>query len=138
RLDLNNTFQNDSHLWVDFPPHSAYTGQDVFFPLDNKVEFSLQLLPNSGDEPKYARSALFRFLANVAYLNKYVNSSEENYSFLVHTSGKKTDHKSDWAIINSALNDLQDPKSPRFEKYVKEIWEVISARYADADTDELT
>ncbi|MDA4629718.1 hypothetical protein NZA98_01075, partial [Escherichia coli] len=38
RLDLNNTFQNDSHLWVDFPPHSAYTGQDVFFPLDNKVE----------------------------------------------------------------------------------------------------
>ncbi len=138
RLDLNNTFQNDSHLWVDFPPHSAYTGQDVFFPLDNKVEFSLQLLPNSGDEPKYARSALFRFLANVAYLNKYVNAAEENYSFLVHTSGKKTDHKSDWAVINSALNDLQNPKSPRFEKYVKEIWEVISARYSDADVDELT
>ncbi|SFQ59792.1 Z1 domain-containing protein [Nitratireductor indicus] len=138
RLDLNNTFQNDSHLWVDFPPHSAYTGQDVFFPLDNKVDFSLQLLPNSGDEPKYARSALFRFLANVAYLNKYVNNSEENYSFLVHTSGKKTDHKSDWSVINSALNDLQDPKSSRFEKYVKEIWDVISTRYPDADVDELT
>ncbi|WP_348648967.1 Z1 domain-containing protein [Rhizobium sp. P38BS-XIX] len=138
RLDLNNTFQNDSHLWVDFPPHSAYTGQDVFFPLDNKVKFSLKLLSNSGDEPKYARSALFRFLANVAYLNKYVNATEENYSFLIHTSGKKTDHKSDWSVISSALHDLQDRSSSRFQKYVEEIWEILSDRYADADVDELT
>jgi hypothetical protein len=34
RLDLNNTFDNDNRLWVDFPTHSKYTGQDVFFPLD--------------------------------------------------------------------------------------------------------
>ena len=34
QLDLNNTFDNDSDLWVNFPPHSNYTGQDVFFPLE--------------------------------------------------------------------------------------------------------
>jgi len=31
RLDLNNTFDNDNNLWVDSPPHSNYTGQDIFF-----------------------------------------------------------------------------------------------------------
>jgi type I site-specific restriction-modification system R (restriction) subunit len=36
RLDLNNTFQNDTEKWVNFPAHSKYTGQDVFFPLDEK------------------------------------------------------------------------------------------------------
>jgi hypothetical protein len=33
RLDLNNTFDNDSSLWVKFPAHPLYTGQDHFFPL---------------------------------------------------------------------------------------------------------
>jgi hypothetical protein len=44
RLDLNKTFQNDSAKWVNFPPHSQYTGQDVFFPLDKKVSYRLNLL----------------------------------------------------------------------------------------------
>ena len=30
RLDLNNTFKNDTEKWVNFPPHSKYTGQDLF------------------------------------------------------------------------------------------------------------
>jgi Type III restriction enzyme, res subunit len=38
RLDLNNTFENDNEQWVNFPPHNAYTGQDVFFPIDTPVE----------------------------------------------------------------------------------------------------
>jgi len=95
RLDLNNTFDNDSTLWVDFPPHSKYRGQDVFFPLDGEIQYRRTLLPDAGSDPKYAREALFSFLVNVAYLNKYVNSSEENYYFLVHTRGKKVDHKTD-------------------------------------------
>jgi hypothetical protein len=37
RLDLNNTFENDNEQWVNFPPHDAYTGQDVFFPIDSPV-----------------------------------------------------------------------------------------------------
>ncbi len=138
RLDLNNTFKNDSHLWVDFPPHDAYTGQDDFFPLDSSGKFSLKLLPNKGDEPKYARQALFSFLVNVAYLNNYVNDKEEAYSILVHTSGKKADHKSDWNTIHVVLTALihQDPQ--KFEKYIREIWEICSSRYADADPDLLT
>jgi hypothetical protein len=37
RLDLNNTFGNDTELWVNFPPHAEYTGQDVFFPINNRA-----------------------------------------------------------------------------------------------------
>ena len=41
RLDLNNTHENQNEHWIDFPPHSNYTGQDVFFPVDtsNLQEF---------------------------------------------------------------------------------------------------
>ncbi len=42
RLDLNNTFQNDTAKWVNFPPQSEYTGQSIFFPLDKKVPYRLK------------------------------------------------------------------------------------------------
>ena len=138
RLDLNNTFDNDSSLWIDFPPHSKYTGQDVFFPLDGKIDYLRTVLPNAGAEPKYARQALFGFLVSVAYLNLYVKSSEANYSFLVHTSGKKVDHKSDWNVIHETLDTLIDRKGADFAKYVKSVWELTSKRYADADSDKIT
>ena len=35
RLDLNNTFKNASLHWIYFEPHTEYTGQDVFFPINN-------------------------------------------------------------------------------------------------------
>jgi hypothetical protein len=73
RLDLNNTFDNDSRIWIDFPLYSKYTGQDVFFPLDGKIDYLRSLIPNAGADPKYARQALFSFLVNAAYLNLYVN-----------------------------------------------------------------
>jgi hypothetical protein len=66
RLDLNNTFENDSSLWVNFPPHSRYTGQDVFFPIEGPVNYHRSLLPDSGSDPRYARQALFSFLVNAA------------------------------------------------------------------------
>lgn len=144
RLDLNNTFENDSNLWVNFPAHSAYTGQDVFFPMDgpgmgsNAPTFQLTLIPDKDDSPKYSRSALFGFLINVSYLNKYVNNEEENYSMLVHTSGKKIDHKSDWASLQQTLAELSLRSGARFEKYVEEIWHLARSRYLDADPDELT
>jgi len=65
RLDLNNTFDNDNEKWVNFPPHEAYTGQDIFFPLETSAEFSLQTLPDTDDSPKYLREAIFRFLVRV-------------------------------------------------------------------------
>ena len=144
RLDLNNTFRNDSSLWVNFKPHPLYTGQDVFFPFDennsqsNELKFRLKLLSDKGDDPKHARSALFSFLVNVAYLNLYNNSTEENYSILIHTSGKKVDHKSDWGVIQSVLAALVDPNHTKFDGYVREIWTLAHDRYPDADANELT
>lgn len=81
RLDLNNTFDNDSNLWVNFPTHAKYTGQDIFFPLDGPVKYYRTLLPDSGADPKYARQALFGFLVNATYLNLYVNPSDEQNLF---------------------------------------------------------
>ena len=138
RLDLNNTFDNDSKLWVTFPPHPAYTGQDTFFPLDGKIEYQLRRIPDHGANPEYARKALFGFLVNVAYLNNYVNPTEQNYSFLIHTSGKKADHKIDRDCIYSCLTELLERKSENFAKYTKSIWELAKERYPDADPDRLT
>ncbi len=144
RLDLNNTFDNDAQLWVKFPPHAHYTGQDVFFPFEdeelrkNKNKFRLTLLKDKIDDPKFARSALFSFLVNVAYLNIYNNSVETNYSMLIHTSGKKADHKSDWTAMQEALASLVDTQSKKFDRYIQDIWQIAHDRYGDADPDEVT
>ncbi len=138
RLDLNNTFENDTDLWVNFPTHSKYTGQDVFFPLEGELKYQRTLLPNTGADPKHARQALFSFFVNVAYLNVIENAVEQNYSILVHTSGKKVDHKTDWGTMYAALQDLLNRGSKNFENYTRAIWEIASGRYPDADPDSLT
>jgi len=144
RLDLNNTFNNATELWVKFKPHPLYTGQDVFFPFSdlgehaNEKKFVLTLLPDKGDDPKYARKAFLSFLVNVAYLNTVSNSLEENYSILIHTSGKKVDHKNDWSTIQGVLACLCDSESRGFDAYVREIWSIAHDRYIDADPDALT
>jgi Z1 domain len=139
RLDLNNTFDNDSSKWVDFPTHTNYTGQDTFFPLDRQVTYYRNLLPDAGDDPKHARRALFGFLVNAAYLNLYANHpAEKNYSILVHTSGKKADHKTDWSIMHGVLTDLTQRASSNFSKYAKQIWELASDRFPDANSNEIT
>lgn len=137
RLDLNNTFDNDSGRWVNFPPHSQYTGQDVFFPLDEPPRYRLVQLPPNSDDPKYARDALFRFMVSVAYLNNYSNGLEQNYSMLIHTSGIRADHKSDWAVINATLDVLKDKASSKFENYVHRIWELAGQVYPDADANRI-
>ena len=121
RLDLNNTFDNDSELWVNFPPHPHYTGQDVFFPIEGSVAYRLTLLPDHGDDPKYAREALFSFLVAVAFLNKHSVENEKNYSMLVHTSGKKVDHSRDWREIVRTIEFLTNRNSEKFEGYVSQI-----------------
>jgi len=90
RLDLNNTFNNANDRWIYFPSHENYTGPDVFFPLNlsDKLNFNLNYLPDKYDDPKYLKEALFRFFVKVAYLNLRINPKEENYSILIHTSGK--------------------------------------------------
>jgi hypothetical protein len=144
RLDLNNTFNNDSSSWVHFKPHPLYTGQDVFFPFSdlgpgaNERRFQLTLLPDKGDDPKYARRAFLSFLVNVAYLNTVSNDEEKNYSILIHTSGKKVDHKSDWGTIQKLLAELCDKTGTKFDKHISEIWRIAHDRFPDADPDVLT
>ncbi|NHQ79880.1 P-loop NTPase family protein, partial [Elizabethkingia miricola] len=50
RLDLNRTHQNQNEHWIDFPPHSNYTGQDIFFPVStDNLPYRLTFLPDTGD-----------------------------------------------------------------------------------------
>ena len=112
---------------------------DVFFPLEGKIEYLRNLIPSAGAGPQYARQALFSFLVNVAYLNIYVNNrAEQNYSLLVHTSGKKIDHKIDWDVMYKALDVLVERRGADFAKYTETIWGLARKRYADADADRIT
>lgn len=143
RLNLNNTFGNDSDLWVNFPTHPAYTGQDAFFPMDlysqglTALEYRLTLLPDKGDDPRHEREALCRFLVNVAHLN-LSSGKEQNYSMLVHTSGQKIDHKLDLKTIKATLAVLNEPDHAKFEPYVRYIWEFARDTYPDIGADEIT
>lgn len=132
RLDLNNTFQNNHEKWVDFPPHSKYTGQDVFFPIqtsDPGFKYRLTLLSDTHDSPKYIKEALFRFVINVAHLNLTENETEQNYSMLIHTSGKKVDHKSDKGTVETLLSDLSDQETKRYERHIEMIYQLANKLY---------
>jgi Z1 domain/Type III restriction enzyme, res subunit len=138
RLDLNRTHQNQNEHWIDFPPHSNYTGQDIFFPISTEnLPYQLTLLPVTGDDPKHLREALFSFMVNAAYLNKHVNPGDRNYSMLVHTSSKKADHSVDYKNIVKTFESLKDHASSNHEAYFKRIWEIADERYP-GHADELT
>lgn len=135
RLDLNNTFENEHEKWVRFKSHDLYTGQDVFFPLEQEKAFALSLISNkSGDQPKFCREAFFRFLVNSAYLNLHPEINDTalngNYTFLIHTSGKKVDHKRDFQAMQKLFAVLADAEHSSHEKYIKAIWEIADKRYS--------
>jgi hypothetical protein len=138
RLDLNKTHQNQNEHWIDFPPHSNYTGQDKFFPVPaTGLSYRLTLLPDAGDNPKYLREALFCFMVNVAYLNTQVNDKEKDYSLLIHTSGNKVDHSVDYKQVVKLFEALRDEGNSKHEGYFSRIWEIANTRYpghADALT----
>lgn len=132
RLDLNKTHANQNEQWIDFPPHSNYTGQDIFFPVATEsLPFKLTFLPDTGDDPKHLREALFSFMVNVSYLNAVVNDKELNYSFLIHTSGKKADHSVDYKQIVKIFEALKDDKSSNHSQYFHRIWDIAKERYPD-------
>ena len=137
RLDLNNTFQNDTAKWVNFPPHSEYTGQSVFFPLDKNVSYRLKLL-DQGGSPKEAQDALVRFLVTVAYLNTHENGVEENYTMLVHTSGKRQDHEADRVRIEESVKALIDSESAEFDALVTQVHLAAQELYPNKSADVLT
>jgi hypothetical protein len=130
RLDLNRTHENQNEHWIDFPPHSNYTGQDIFFPVSiDKLPYKLTLLSDVGDDPKYLRETLFSFMVNVAYLNSEVNEKEQNYSFLIHTSGKKADHSVDYKLIIKIFQALKDENDKNHNVYFERIWSIAKERY---------
>ncbi len=130
RLDLNKTHDNQNEQWIDFPAHSNYTGQDIFFPVNiDALPFKLTFLPDTGDDPKHLRETLFSFIVNVSFLNTEINEPEKNYSFLVHTSGKKADHSVDYKQIVKIFEALKNDKNSQHQNYYKRIWEIASARY---------
>src|SRR5581483_4764490 len=130
RLDLNKTHKNQNENWIDFPPHSNYTGQGVFFPVSiDDLPYSLKFLPDTGDDPKYLREAFFSFMVNVAYLNKFINEKERNYSMLIHTSSKKADHSVDYKQVVKLFEALRDDQNSSHEDYFKRIWDISNDRY---------
>ncbi len=136
RLDLNNTFGNVTAKWVEFRTHENYTGQDHFFPVDRNIQYQLNLLPEEGDAPSYIREALFSFLVANAFLN--INEEKNNYSMLVHTSGKVDDHQKDKIEIEKTITALMDQDSPKYGAYVKDIWDKAKGRYPESNPDLLT
>lgn len=137
RLDLNNTFQNDTEKWVNFPPHAKYTGQDVFFPLDKKAPYRLVYLQQGGN-PQDARDALVRFLVTAAYMNTVVNDKEENFTMLVHTSGRKLDHEIDRITIEEAVHALTETDNDAFDDLVMRVYAAAQNLYPAVDADQLT
>jgi hypothetical protein len=139
RLDLNNTFQNDTEKWVNFHPHANYTGQDVFFPLDltKRLAYRLTRLTQGGN-PREAQDALVRFLVTAAYLNCYKNNPELNYAMLVHTSGKKQDHEADRVAIERSVHALIDHTQSAFDALVTKVHEASQKLYPKADANKIT
>jgi len=130
RLDLNRTHKNQNEYWIDFPPHPNYVGQNTFFPVTlENLQYHIFFLPDTGDHPQYLREALFRFLIRVAYLNTNVNGAEQNYSLLIHTSGRKDDHVVDYKQIVKIFEALRDEKNRHNEPYYKRIWDLASTMY---------
>lgn len=140
RLNLNNTFNNRTETWVRFRPHPAYTGQDTFFPQSGPRAYRLVLLQGPGDADD-ARRALARFCVTVAHLNLTAMKSgrrESNYSFLVHTSGKTSDHATDRNTIEATLNTLVGRTGTAFNAFVGMLHAQAELLYPNDDADEVT
>ena len=139
RLDLNNTFQNETEKWVNFLPHKQYTGQAVFFPLDltKPLRYRLTRLSQGGN-PQDAREALVRFLVTVAYLNSQRRNKEQNYTMLVHTSGKKSDHEADRETIERSVHTLIDRATDAFDALVARVYKAAQDLFPAADPNRLT
>ncbi|MHB1528625.1 MAG: Z1 domain-containing protein [Acidiferrobacteraceae bacterium] len=132
RLDLNHTLDNEPEYWVQFPAHEAYTGQDVFFPVEGPINYNRVILDH-GNDPRAAREALLRFLVRSAFLNSYANTPEKNYSFLVHTSGKKNDHETDRVSIETEMAVLSNVEHPGFPDLIRRVFELAGELYPKAD-----
>ena len=134
RLDLNNTLDNIRPDWVHFAPHPDYCGHEVFFPkLEEKnIKFELKLLPDNYDAPSILRTALMRFVVNVAHLNSFLpQDKQQNYGMIVHTSGIKNDHDVDRTVVEKYFIEISDTTNPAFTRRWDEISLYIEEQYGE-------
>lgn len=117
RLNLNNTFDNDSQLWVEFCPHPHYVGQNFFFPRDGNIRYQLHTF--AGSDRSMLEEAILHFLCGVAKWN--LSEKPQNFSMLVHTSGKKQEHTNDIEIIKNTLNKLSDRDHPEIQAILSRV-----------------
>jgi hypothetical protein len=129
RLDLNNTFENEKENWCYFEPYPDYSGHNTFFPSDGNYRYELIELPDEGDNPQHLRTALTRFVVNVAYLNLMNQDGEQNYCMLVHTSGLRDDHSTDRDIVEKYFEELEDRENKNHNKRYAEI-HIDAERYS--------
>ena len=140
RLNLNNTFNNRTETWVRFRPHPAYTGQDIFFAQSGSRPYRLVLLQGAGSVDD-ARRALARFCVTVAHLNLVAIKSgqlEDNFSFLVHTSGRTSDHATDRSTIETTMNALVGRTGAAFNAFVGMLHAEAQSLYPQDDAEALT
>ncbi|MEP5937351.1 MAG: Z1 domain-containing protein [Erythrobacter sp.] len=121
RLNLNNTFKNDSEAWVDFDPHPKYVGQDFFFPESSECKYRLHTFgAHEGHEKAEIEKAVLHFLCGVGELHHL--GQDKNFTMLVHTSGKKVEHAEDVEIIQTILANLSNAQSSGFERLRKKLF----------------
>lgn len=126
RLNLNNTFENDSDLWVNFSPHLSYVGQDFFFPINGTVDYRLNTFKiDTGSERKELEHSILHFLCGVA--EQHERGHTKNFTMLVHTSGKRDEHENDIRIIQNTITTLSTPTHPGFRNIVRKLENVAQS-----------
>lgn len=129
RLDLNNTFDNATEDWINFKPHEAYVGQEFFFPQQGELQYKLfPFAADEGDERREIRKAVFHFLCGVA--EQHQRGLTENFSMLVHTSGKIDEHNEDVKALQQTIEVLSDSTHKSFNRYCQKL-EKIALRYSE-------
>jgi len=126
RLDLNNTFLNNSKEWVFMDPYPGYKGRSFFFPVTDadiaNSDYILTKLPDDGDESKHLRKAILRFMLRTSLLNHPHDDGELTpYSMLIHTAGRTLDHVEDKKIVDRTLSDLSNPHSIKGKKILADL-----------------
>lgn len=124
RLDLNNTFFNQTSEWIFLEPHEAYKGRKFFFPSTmeerQRSDFQLIRLPDEHDDPKHLRNAFLRYLVRCAILNlERGMETYSPYSMLIHTDGSVAAHEEDQKQINQHIHILSNEEHPKLERYLE-------------------
>jgi hypothetical protein len=121
----------------NFQPTQSTPAKTYSFRWIGKVKYRLTRLKGSGG-PKDAEDALLRFLVTSAHLNTAINKSEKNYTFLVHTSGRKSAHEADRRTIVRTVAALGNNSSSEFSRLIRRVHALAQVLYPTADPDEIT